>query len=125
MTEISCGSVDSSNDLIHAEHGHKFDSFNHDYIQQTFGGKKDPVGIQLTNMTFKFPVMRKLEASARKLVKVISHGPDFRDIFVLGSSVIHLNQIINQKKTPFGIFVMGHTHIRDLAIVKVETKYQS
>jgi len=116
-------SFDSRNNAIHAEHGHKFDTFNHDYIEQIFGGKKDPWGIQLTNLTFKFPGIRKLEAKGRKLVKALSHGPEFRDIFVLGSSIIHLNQIINQKNIPFGIFVMGHTHIRDLAIVNIATKY--
>jgi len=116
-------SFDSSNSSIHAEHGHRFDSFNHDYIKRTFGGIKDPWGVLLCNMTFKFPGMRKLEEKGRKMVKAISHGPEFRDIFVLGSSIIHLNQIINQKKTPFGIFVMGHTHIRDLGIVNIGTKY--
>jgi UDP-2,3-diacylglucosamine pyrophosphatase LpxH len=116
-------SFNSPNNLIHAEHGHRFDSFNHDFIKQTSGGKNDPWGVRLSNLTFKFPGIRKLEAKGRKIVKAISKGPEFRDIFVLGASIAHLNQKIHQEKHPFGIFVMGHTHIRDLRIVNIRTKY--
>jgi UDP-2,3-diacylglucosamine pyrophosphatase LpxH len=116
-------SFNSPNNLIHAEHGHRFDSFNHDFIKQTSGGKKDPWGVRLSNLTFRFPGIRKLEAKGRKLVKAISKGPEFRDIFVLGASIAHLNQKIQQNKYPFQIFVMGHTHIRDLRVVNIRTKY--
>ena len=110
------------NDNLHVEHGHRFDSFNYDNIEQTLFGLRDPWGIQLTNFTYKFPWMRKLESIGRNIIKMITSSLETRDIFVLGASIIYMNEI-KQEKKPFNIFVMGHTHIRELSVYNIETKY--
>jgi UDP-2,3-diacylglucosamine pyrophosphatase LpxH len=102
---------------ILAEHGHRFDRSNHDNTSAWSG----PAG---ANAAFYMPVLRSAEPIARTLTS-IGHPSSMRDCYLLGATLIYLYQRYDQNVNPFSIYVMGHSHDRQLFIFNIRTNYHN
>jgi hypothetical protein len=90
-------------DLL-AEHGHRFDDSNLDNVDAS----RRLSGPALTNRVFKDPNKRSLESFCRELLGYAN--PKMRDIHLLGATLTFLQERFEQKKKPFAIYAMAHTH---------------
>ncbi len=88
------------NGNIFCEHGHRFDRENFD--------NRDGGNFLLNIATYAFPPARSFEPFFR-WVHGVGH-PSERDSYLLGASLVNLNLRVEQKKQPFTIYVMAHTH---------------
>lgn len=100
---------------LFAEHGHRFDRSNHDNVSAWSG----PAGAKAA---YYVPVVRKAEPFARKVTS-IGHPSEILDCHLLGASLIYLYQKYDLQRNPFNIYVMGHSHNRQLFTFKINTEY--
>jgi UDP-2,3-diacylglucosamine pyrophosphatase LpxH len=98
------------------EHGHRFDSSNHDAI-------KSSDGPFFANAAFYFPSIRKAEPLGRDVVTLMTGSPTERDAYFLGASLLYLNQMFDQGIKPFSVFCMGHTHARHMRTFNITAQY--
>jgi UDP-2,3-diacylglucosamine pyrophosphatase LpxH len=100
---------------LYIEHGHRFDTANHDGISYLFKGPF------WANAAFNVPVVRQLEGPARS-VTGIGH-PKERDGYLLGATLVYLHDRYDFNINPFSIYVMGHTHARKLLRYNIRAEY--
>jgi UDP-2,3-diacylglucosamine pyrophosphatase LpxH len=91
---------------LHAEHGHRFDSWNFDNVR----GWSGP---DISNWVFWAPSLRQCEP--------FDEGK--RNTFVRGASLLYLSERIDRRQKPFRVFCMGHTHRPFMRRVKIRINY--
>jgi hypothetical protein len=110
------GSFIGSGGKLHVEHGHRFDSSNFDNI-------KSSDGPFFANAAYYFPAIRKAEPLGRGAVSLVSGAPEERDCYLIGASLLFLQQKFVETKSPFRVFCMGHTHSRMLRTFNISGQY--
>jgi hypothetical protein len=103
-------------DLL-AEHGHRFDGWNHDGVH----GREILSGPFITFLLLARPDLRQLEGPLGKIAEAWS--PERRDAYLLGATLLYLHERMELRKKPFSIYAMAHTHARTLLRFDIRTKY--
>jgi hypothetical protein len=101
---------------LHIEHGHRFDSKNHDKI-------KSSDGPWFANLTYHHPRIRDWEKYGRSAVSLVTGSPEVRDSFLLGASLLYLHHKLRRHEKPFSVFCMGHTHSRFMRVYNITALY--
>jgi len=103
---------------ILAEHGHRFDRSNFDNLeyQPLFSAPA------VTNLTYLVPVARRAEPTARTFTS-IGHPSAMLDCYLLGATLLYLNQRYDQQQHPFSVYIMGHSHCRQLFTFQIRVEY--
>ena len=101
---------------IFAEHGHRFDRSNHDNITARDGPRA-------ANWAYYMPVLRAAEPIGRAITS-IGHPSEMLDCYLLGATLVHLYQRYDLQVNPFSIYVMGHSHNRQLFEFNIRADYQ-
>lgn len=100
---------------VWSEHGHRIDRSNFDNVSSSAG----PTG---ANAAFYVPVLRKAEPMVRAITS-IGHPSKERDCYLLGATLDYLHERFDLGNKPFAIFVMGHSHSRQLFRFDIRTTY--
>jgi len=106
------------NNDLYAEHGHRFDSSNFDDVEYTFVS-----GPRITELLYYVPQARRVEPQARGIVTALTGSPEFRDITMLGATLIYLYIRYDRRSNPFSVYVIGHTHRRMLRRFNIRTTW--
>jgi UDP-2,3-diacylglucosamine pyrophosphatase LpxH len=101
------------------EHGHRFDGSNYDNVD----GQKLLSGPGVTEWLYLVPGLRKLEAVGR--AKDAFTKPSERDGYLLGATLFYLLERFHERRKPFAIYAMGHTHEAMLVRFDVRAEYTS
>ena len=106
---------------IYAEHGHRFDRSNFDNIEyrHVLGGTLS--GPRMANLAYHVPVARAAEPIARAAAGAFH--PSMRDCHIMGASLIHMFMRYDLGTNPFSVYVMGHTHRRELLTFNIRAEY--
>jgi UDP-2,3-diacylglucosamine pyrophosphatase LpxH len=99
------------------EHGHRFDSANHDNVN----GKNPFKGPIVTMLLIGAPKLRELETPVGIASELWT--PESRDGCLLGATLVYLHERMELQQKPFSIYVMAHTHRRMLTRFDIRTKY--
>ncbi len=106
------------NNDLYGEHGHRFDSSNFDEVEYSFLS-----GPHVTEILYHVPQMRRVEPQARGVVTAVTGSPEFRDVTMLGATLVYLYLRYDQHVDPFSVYVLGHTHRRLLKTFNIRTSW--